>query len=182
MPRGRGHALAIGVLLFWCAIGLADGRRTCLSTRRTARLGCSSKCRADRAERHCQACICAACAFCNSISSTAVQRTSRAAGTGTRSGGDDDSTRQPGQGSSNTGSSEVVAARSRSTSGGNVYRAGSRLVRAFSVATARGQSGVNAHLEAGTLFPRGGTIYRLVHPRLGDAFKRFVLEVRNFKR
>ena len=136
MPRGRGHALAIGVLLFWCAIGLADGRRTCLSTRRTARLGCSSKCRADRAERHCQACICAACAFCNSISSTAVQRTSRAAGTGTRSGGDDDSTRQPGQGSSNTGSSEVVAARSRSTSGGNVYRAGSRLVRAFSVATA----------------------------------------------
>ena len=67
--------LLVVLVLAW-ACSITNAKRTCLSTRKTARLGCSAKCKAERADRHCQACICAACAFCNTGTAAAIQPTS----------------------------------------------------------------------------------------------------------
>ena len=71
------RATALVVALAAVVVHSASGR-TCLSTRRTARISCSVKCRADLAERHCRVCICAACAFCGTAVATSASESDAA--------------------------------------------------------------------------------------------------------
>ena len=100
--------------LLACASTVVDGRRTCLSTRRTARLGCSPKCKAERADRHCQACICATCSFCNTVSSSTALHTTR--NYRVPGGGDDGENKQHSETSAKDSSSSISISSSSSSS------------------------------------------------------------------
>ena len=67
--------LLVVLVLAW-ACSITNAKRTCLSTRKTARLRCSAKCRPSAPTSITQACICAACAFCNTGTAAAIQPTS----------------------------------------------------------------------------------------------------------
>ena len=83
MPPRRARALLPPLLLLLCSVYRA-GARTCLSTRKFAKVGCSPRCQRAAARRHCQACICTLCDWC----SIATEAGAAAAATARRAHGE----------------------------------------------------------------------------------------------